>query len=197
MIQPDVAAIYVPTAARPTRASFPFDRLGYRGFVILRESEARKLLDDMDPKESAGSSITTLRARALARALVAQTPLEVLQGLVVARGRPGIDGCVSSAKVLVPVPFDDEEEELPDEDSNEERYEFDIPKPIIEKGEVEPRGAYGTFVGRFISTYQVSVGLSVLLRNGQARLSSMHQVYLQLTCIRRISSASSSRSLAL
>ena len=116
----------MPSPARPTRARFPFDRLGYRGFVVLREPEARKLLDDMDP-EQAASSITTLRARALVRALAAQPALEVLQGILIARGEYGLDGCVSSAKVLVPAPFDDDTDVDDDEteDENEETSEKD------------------------------------------------------------------------
>ena len=65
-----------------------------------------------------------------------------------ARGEQGINGCVSSSKFLVPPPIDDDDDI--DGDSTEERYEFDIPKPIIEKGELEPRGAYSAFVGKFI-----------------------------------------------
>ncbi|KAF7797921.1 hypothetical protein EIP86_009128 [Pleurotus ostreatoroseus] len=150
IIPPEVTAIYISTDTSPPHSEFPFDRLGYKGFTILRENEARKLLKELDPEQTSGSAIATLRARALVRALAAQPQLDVLQGIVIARGPYGLDGCVSSAKVLVPAPFDDDEEV--DTDDSEERYEFDIPKPIIECSHVEVRGAYAAFVGRFIAS---------------------------------------------
>ncbi|KAJ3554507.1 hypothetical protein NM688_g3075 [Phlebia brevispora] len=39
-IPPEITAVYIPTATLPPHASFPFDRLGYRGFVVLRETYA-------------------------------------------------------------------------------------------------------------------------------------------------------------
>ena len=128
----------------------------------MRENEARKLLKELDPEQTSGSAIATLRARALVRALAAQPQLDVLQGIVIARGPYGLDGCVSSAKVLVPAPFDDDEEV--DTDDSEERYEFDIPKPIIESSHIEVRGAYAAFVGRFIGTSSPDVPRELLLK---------------------------------
>lgn len=154
-IPPEVTAIYVPTEALPPHAGFPFDRLGYRGFAVMREHEARTLLHELDPKQTSGSAIAVQRARALARALVAQPQLDVLQGLVVARGPHGLDGCVASAKILVPAPFDDDDDV--DCDDSEERYEFDVPKPIVADGRVEVRGAYAAFVGRFVGTCQLYI----------------------------------------
>ncbi|PSR70655.1 hypothetical protein PHLCEN_2v13460 [Hermanssonia centrifuga] len=148
-IPPDVTAIYIPTPSSPVSPAFPFDQLGSRGFVVLLEPEARNLLNELDPATAAGSAVTTLRARALVRSLVARSSLKLLQGVVIARGEHAVDGCVASAKVMVPPPFDDDDD-VDDEDT-EERYEFDIPKPIFE-GPLETEGAYAAFAGKFIAS---------------------------------------------
>ena len=66
---------------------------------------------------------------------------------------PACSGSTVDAWVLVPRPFDeDDEDSEEDSDGTEERYEFNTPKPVIEASELEPYGAYTVFVGKLVGT---------------------------------------------
>ena len=139
-------AIYIATPSTPLHSSFHFEKLGPSGIVVLQEVEARALLKEFNSDAPSDS----LTGRELVRALVSQPALDHIRGIVVAYGNQALDGCVASIKIDEIVDDFDEDEEEEDWE-REERYEFDIPKPIIGADDKTiPEGAYAAFIGKLI-----------------------------------------------
>ncbi|KAF7799935.1 hypothetical protein EIP86_011178 [Pleurotus ostreatoroseus] len=147
-------AIYIATPSTPLHSSFHFEKLGPSGIVVLQEVEARALLKEFNSDAPSDS----LTGRELVRALVSQPALDHIRGIVVVYGNQALDGCVASIKIDEIVDdFDKDEEE--EDWEREERYEFDIPKPIIGADDKTiPEGAYAAFIGKLIASIYIEGG---------------------------------------
>ncbi|KAL4244119.1 hypothetical protein ABKN59_009449 [Abortiporus biennis] len=145
----DLTTIYVPTLTNPVHANFPFARLGAKVFMILREPEAKALLQEFE---------------GLVRALVKQPALKNLRGVVVIKGENGTEGCAVSSMVKAmpkPIPFSNgknyqviDDDEDSEEEEREERWEFLLPAPkIVDEASRngDTRGCLATFIGKFIA----------------------------------------------